>query len=116
MGQTITEPFVALQRIDHGRGRWQITRPSRMRQAVKGLGGRLQVRRLQYIQLHDALLCTTKFQGDRSGLMATIDDVQDDQYVARLLAEDAKAHSRRYAAQGLSALLPKRQAGASTSV
>ncbi|KAJ9650097.1 hypothetical protein H2198_010587 [Neophaeococcomyces mojaviensis] len=38
--------------------------------------------------------------------MSSKDDLDDD-YVARLLAEDAKHTSRKYASQGLSALLPK---------
>lgn len=38
-------------------------------------------------------------------------DLGDDEAIARLLAEDAKASSSRYASQGLSALLPRRQAG-----
>jgi hypothetical protein len=32
----------------------------------------------------------------------------DDEYVARLLAEDARKSSIRYASMGMSALLPKR--------
>ena len=63
---------------------------------------------LHLVHLHDALEYTIVFQSDRSGLMATKEDVHDDQYVARLLAEDAKASSRKYTAQGLSTLLPKR--------
>jgi len=37
-------------------------------------------------------------------------DIDDDDYVAKLLAEDAKRTSHKYAAQGLSAFLPKRRA------
>ncbi|KIW35494.1 uncharacterized protein PV07_02189 [Cladophialophora immunda] len=39
-------------------------------------------------------------------------DDNDDDYVARLLVEDARKSSMRYASQGLSALLPKRPTGA----
>lgn len=41
--------------------------------------------------------------------MAGTDDLDDD-YVARLLAEDAKKTSQKYSSQGLSAFLPKRRA------
>lgn len=41
--------------------------------------------------------------------MAALDDLDDD-YVARLLAEDAKKTSQKYSSQGLSAFLPKRRA------
>jgi hypothetical protein len=35
-------------------------------------------------------------------------DLNDDKYVAELLAEDARKSSIRYASMGMSALLPKR--------
>jgi len=35
-------------------------------------------------------------------------DLDDDKYIAELLAEDARKSSLRYAAVGMSALLPKR--------
>lgn len=35
-------------------------------------------------------------------------DIGDDEYVAKLLAEDAKKSSVRYSSLGLSALLPRR--------
>jgi len=40
--------------------------------------------------------------------MASRKDLEDDEYVAKLLAEDAKAASKRYSAIGLQALLLKR--------
>ncbi|OAL34353.1 hypothetical protein AYO20_06406 [Fonsecaea nubica] len=42
-------------------------------------------------------------------LLTSLDD--DDDYVAKLLVEDARKSSLRYASQGMSALLPKRPAG-----
>lgn len=43
--------------------------------------------------------------------MAFRETLDDDKYVAKLLAEDAKKSSLRYAQQGLSALLPRRPIG-----
>jgi hypothetical protein len=43
--------------------------------------------------------------------MASKRALDDDEYVAKLLAEDAKKSSLRYAQQGLSALLPRRPTG-----
>lgn len=43
---------------------------------------------------------------------ARVFDYSDDAAVAKLLADEAKAASTRYTSQGLSALLPKRSAGA----
>jgi hypothetical protein len=39
----------------------------------------------------------------------TAADLDDDEYVAKLLAEDARRSSSKYASQGLSALLPQRR-------
>jgi hypothetical protein len=44
--------------------------------------------------------------------MASSTKYDDDEYVAKLLAEDAKKSSLRYAQQGLSGLLPRRPTGA----
>jgi hypothetical protein len=40
--------------------------------------------------------------------MASTDDIRSDEYVAKLLAEDARKSSVKYSSMGLSALLPKR--------
>jgi hypothetical protein len=40
--------------------------------------------------------------------MASVNDIDSDDYVAKLLAEDAKNSSIKYSSMGLSALLPKR--------
>lgn len=40
--------------------------------------------------------------------MSKSEDFNDDEYVAKLLAEDARKSSVRYASAGMSALLPKR--------
>ncbi|KAK6366985.1 hypothetical protein LTS17_010536 [Exophiala oligosperma] len=44
---------------------------------------------------------------------ATTKDYDDDEYVAKLLAEDARQSSIKYASQGMSALLPKKTSGGS---
>lgn len=40
--------------------------------------------------------------------MSSTNDIQSDEYVAKLLAEDARNSSIKYSSMGLSALLPKR--------
>lgn len=40
--------------------------------------------------------------------MASAKNIHSDDYIAKLLAEDAKNSSMRYSSMGLSALLPKR--------
>ncbi|KAI1610320.1 hypothetical protein EDD36DRAFT_322305 [Exophiala viscosa] len=44
--------------------------------------------------------------------MSAIRDFDDDEYVAKLLAEDARKSSLKYATMGMSALVPKRPTGA----
>lgn len=40
--------------------------------------------------------------------MTSKEDIHSDEYIAKLLAEDARKSSIKYSSEGLSALLPKR--------
>ncbi|KAK5377851.1 hypothetical protein LTS03_004727 [Exophiala xenobiotica] len=53
------------------------------------------------------------FQQAPSAMSKPAADLHDDEYVAKLLAEDARRSSSKYASQGLSALLPQRRAAGS---